>query len=132
MLNKILVYGTLRVGQGAYQTFGLDKSTVHLGQVRIPGSMYHLGGFPGVVLDDNEEGVVCDVLEITDAAAVPDVVSRLDAYEGYRVGTPHNSLYLRREVAAGEFGQASIYEINRDMDGRPRITGGDWMERDAA
>jgi gamma-glutamylcyclotransferase (GGCT)/AIG2-like uncharacterized protein YtfP len=129
---KILVYGTLRVGQGAYQTFGLDKSTVHLGQVRIPGSMYHLGGFPGVVLDGNEEGVLCDVLEITDAAAVPEVVRSLDAYEGYRETSPYNSLYLRREVEAGQFGQASIYEINRDMGGRSRITGGDWVERDAA
>lgn len=132
MLNKILVYGTLRVGQGAYQTFGLHNSTTHLGQVRIPGSMYHLGGFPGVVLDGNEEGVLCDVLEITDAAAVPDVVRSLDAYEGYREESPDNSLYLRREVAAGEFGQASIYEINRDMCGRPRIDGGDWVQRDAA
>lgn len=132
MLNKILVYGTLRVGQGAYQTFGLNKSTTHLGQVRIPGSMYHLGGFPGVVLDGNEEGVLCDVLEITDEAAVPDVVRRLDAYEGYREHSPDNSLYLRREVAAGEFGQASIYEINRAMDGRPRIDGGDWVQCDAA
>jgi gamma-glutamylcyclotransferase (GGCT)/AIG2-like uncharacterized protein YtfP len=130
--NKILVYGTLRVGQGAYHTFGLNYSTTHLGQVRIPGSMYHLGGFPGVVLDGNEEGVLCDVLEITDAAAAPEVVRRLDAYEGYRTDSPDNSLYLRREVTAGEFGQASIYEINRNMDERPRINGGDWLARDAA
>lgn len=131
MLNRILVYGTLRVGQGAYDTFGLNKSTAHLGQVRIPGSMWHLGGFPGVTLDGNEEGVLCDVLEITDEAAAPDVISRLDSYEGYRPETPHNSLYLRKVVETSEFGSVSIYEINRDVGGYSRIPGGDWVERES-
>lgn len=129
MLNRILVYGTLRVGQGAYFSFGLNKYTTHLGQVRIPGSMYHLGGFPGVVLDGNEEGVVCDVLEITDKSAVPDVLDRLDAYEGYRENSPDNSLYLRDYYNTEEFGRAYVYVINRNVDGYSRIAGGDWVER---
>lgn len=126
MTSKILVYGTLRVGQGAYRTFGLDKSTRHLGTVRIPGSMYHLGGFPGIVLDGDLDGFFADVLEITDETAVPDVLERLDAYEGYRESSPDNSLYLRKEIDVPEYGRASIYEINRDMSARPRVQGGDW------
>lgn len=128
MSTRILVYGTLRVGQGAYFAFGLNKSTTHLGQVRVPGSMYHLGGFPGVKLDGNPDGVLCDVLEITDNQAVPDVLSRLDGYEGYREDSPDNSLYLREYFDTGEFGSGIIYEINRDVDGYSRIESGDWVK----
>lgn len=88
--------------------------------------MYHLGGFPGVVLDGGEEGVVCDVLEITDESAADRVIERLDGYEGYRPESPDNSLYLRQEIEAGEFGWASIYEYNRDVSARRRVDGGDW------
>lgn len=88
--------------------------------------MFHLGGFPGVTLDGNEEGVVCDVLEITDPKAAPEVLRQLDGYEGYHEETPDNSLYLRKNVEVAEFGPAMIYEINRDTSAYPRVAGGDW------
>ena len=128
MLNRFLVYGTLRVGQGAYYSFGLDDKTTHLGQVRVPGSIYHMGGFPGLVLDGDEEGVLCDVLEVADEDAVADVLYALDGYEGYRKDIPANSLYLRRVVKTPEFGPAWVYEINCGVGGRPRIEGGDWLD----
>ena len=130
MTNKILVYGTLRVGQGAYFGFKLDRDTRHLGTIRVPGTMYHLGGFPGIVLDGDLEGFRADLLEITDEDAVPGVLQRLDGYEGYREEAPDNSLYLRREINLPEYGTAFIYEINRDMSARIRVAGGDWTEVD--
>jgi len=126
LINKILVYGTLRVGNGAYFGFGLNKSTRHLGTVRVPGSMYHLGGFPGILLDGDLDGFWADVLEVTDEDAVADVLYRLDGYEGYRPDSPDNSLYIRREIEIEDHGMAYIYEINRDMSTRTRIEGGDW------
>jgi gamma-glutamylcyclotransferase (GGCT)/AIG2-like uncharacterized protein YtfP len=131
MTNKILVYGTLRVGHGAYSGFGLDKATRHLGTVRVPGTMYHLGGFPGIVLDGDLDGFWADLLEITDEDAVPVVLQRLDDYEGYREEAPDNSLYLRKEIGLPEYGTAFIYEINRDMSTRVRVASGDWNKVDA-
>jgi gamma-glutamylcyclotransferase (GGCT)/AIG2-like uncharacterized protein YtfP len=130
MTNKILVYGTLRVGQGAYSGFKLDRDTRHLGTVRVPGAMYHLGGFPGVVLDGDLDGFWADLLEVTDADAVPGVLQRLDGYEGYNEEAPDKSLYLRREIDLPGYGPAFIYEINRDMSARIRVASGDWTKVD--
>jgi len=121
-LTKILVYGTLRPGCGAYKGFGLDTKSNHVATVRIEGSMYHLGGFPGVKLDGRPEGFVCDLLELTD----PDVLARLDTYEGYRPETPFNSLYLRKEIKVPDHGAAYIYEYNDQVGDRALVESGDW------
>ena len=123
--KKVLVYGTLRPGNRAYSLFELDEQTQHLGTVRIPGSMYHLGGFPGVKLDGSQPGVVCDVLEILN----PDVMSLLDHYEGYNEDNPRASLYIRREVDTPEFGPCLVYEFNNDVQQRPKMEDGDWNRR---
>lgn len=95
--------------------------------------MYHLGGFPGVVLDGNEEGVVIDVLEVTaDGPAAEFLVDRLDGYEGYNPNNHDNSLYLRKVIDTADFGEVSIYEYNRQTEGRHRIPGGDWNNNNAA
>lgn len=121
--NNILVYGTLRPGCGAYEMFGLDESTVHVATVRIPGTMYDLGRFPGIKLDGNPDGFVCDVLEVLD----PDVISRLDRYEGYHEEYPNGSLYIRREITIDGFDDpVYIYEYNDHIGGRKLKEGGDW------
>jgi gamma-glutamylcyclotransferase (GGCT)/AIG2-like uncharacterized protein YtfP len=123
--KKVLVYGTLRPGNAAFDIFDLAEQTNHIGSVRIPGSMYHLGGFPGVKLDGAEPGVVCDVLEILN----PDVMTSLDRYEGYHEDRPEHSLYLKREVDTAEFGSCMIYEYNNEIGGRPKMEDGDWNKR---
>lgn len=123
-INKVLVYGTLRVGEGAYNGFGLDRKAKHLGTVRIEGSMYHLGGYPGVKLDGNPNGFVADLLELTDDG----VLEQLDGYEGYRPNSPNSSLYIRQTVDLSDGTRAYIYEYNQHVGGRPRMESGDWKK----
>ena len=122
---RILVYGTLRKGQGAYRSFGLEASTDYVDNVRIEGSMYDLGSFPGIKLDGNPDGFLCDVLDLKD----PDDIQHLDAYEGYVENNPASSLYLRQTVELPHFGKCFIYEYNNHVGGKPRIASGDWAER---
>lgn len=127
--TRVLVYGTLRVDQGAYYAFDLKAQTKHIGTVRIPGTIYDLGAFPGVRLDGDDSGVVCDVLEVADEAAVESIIERLDRYEGCRPDNPGNSLYTREVVEVTDIGPCFIYEINRDTAKYRRIESGDWLQR---
>jgi len=124
LIEHVLVYGTLRPGHGAYQAFDLAHQSEHLQTVRVEGTMYDLGSFPGVKLDGNPDGFVCDLLKITN----PDVLRRLDAYEGYRPDFPNNSLYLRQTVEVADIGAAYIYEYNDSVGARPRVSSGDWTQ----
>lgn len=105
--HKVLVYGTLRPGFGATRL--------------VPGVMYDLGSFPGVLLADESEGkfITVEEIEVDDAG-----LRRLDSYEGYRESAPQSSLYLRVKAPCG----AWIYEYN-DTPGPERIVeSGDWLE----
>jgi gamma-glutamylcyclotransferase (GGCT)/AIG2-like uncharacterized protein YtfP len=123
-LTRILVYGTLRKGQGANRFLG-DAEFVE--EVRLPGyDMYALGWFPGIVPNpDNKEGVVGEVYELTD----DDKIKDLDAYEGYSPDYEEHSLYLRREVEV--LGKPTyVYVYNRPVDGivDMKLPSGDWKE----
>lgn len=123
----IFLYGTLRLGQGAYRTFGLDKALEHVATTTLPNAtMVSLGGFPGVKLTSDGPGVVGDLFRIKDAS----IINRLDGYEG------EGSLYIRQIITLGggplsdEPLNAYIYEYNHSIDGRPVVT--DWVKARAA
>lgn len=124
-MMKFLVYGTLRPGQHAYRAFGLDHKATHLDTVRIEGTMYHLGGYPGIKLDGNPEGFVADLFETEDM----ELMQRLDGYESYDPANEANSLYLRKEIEIADVGAAFIYEYNRGVAKAPRLESGDWTSR---
>jgi gamma-glutamylcyclotransferase (GGCT)/AIG2-like uncharacterized protein YtfP len=122
-MTRILVYGTLRRGQGANGFLG-DAKFVE--EVRLPGyDMFHLGGFPGIVPNpDNKEGVVGEVFELTDDREI----ENLDAYEGYSPRHEESSLYLRKEVEVlGKPTFVYVYNRNTDRGSYGKIPSGDWI-----
>lgn len=104
-LHKVYVYGTLRPNRGD--------------TVFIPGKMYDLGWFPGVLLEpeDSPNKVVAEVLRVDDGR-----LAELDRYEGYRPHDHEHSLYIRRSFRDGW-----IYEYNQRVDNRVLIESGDWI-----
>lgn len=120
--DLLFVYGTLRPGNGAHDLF-MSSGVEHIGETRISGRMYSMGGFPGVRLDGrrfHSEGdvVTGDLFRITD----DNLSSRLDQYEGY----PH--LYGRRLVETEQGEDAWVYEINMAPPETSRIPSGTWGE----
>ena len=109
MNHTILVYGTLR-------------PFTNTDVVLVPGRLYDLGWFPGIVLgnhSNNEEGesfVVCERIEADD-----EKLAQLDSYEGYYENNPTNSLYLRVK-----HGEDWIYVYNHDLSNKQPIASGDW------
>lgn len=87
--------------------------------------MYNLGAYPGVKLDGNPDGFVCDLFELDDAQ----VMARLDAYEGYDPEDSERSLYLRQLIEVPDIGAAYIYEYNQHVKGGARVENGDWLSK---
>lgn len=100
MSEYLYTYGTLRPGKA--------------NTVVVPGKIYDLGWFPGLVMGEGE--VVCEKLEIKDWSWV-------DRYEGYYPDDPENSLYIRRPFEDG-----FIYEYNRQVPDDKLIASGDWLK----
>jgi gamma-glutamylcyclotransferase (GGCT)/AIG2-like uncharacterized protein YtfP len=103
--HKVLVYGTLRPFTNTTET-------------SVKGRLYDLGSYPGIILDERGDDVVCEVIEVSDAE-----LAILDSYEGYDESNPRYSLYIRRELDNGSF----IYEYNRPYNEQSRIREADWM-----
>lgn len=109
--HNILTYGTLR-------------PFVNTDIVKVPGKLYDLGWYPGIVLGNHEnpqEGdsfVTCERITVDD-----DRLRELDNYEGYNPDHPEQSLYLRKKV-----GQDWIYVYNHSVEGHELIESGDWQQ----
>lgn len=101
--HKIAVYGTLRPATGE--------------AVEIPGKIYDLGWFPGLVLDNSNTVVKGTWIEVDDVR-----LAQLDRYEGYHEDRPESSLYLRKPFKDGW-----VYVYNRSIGSRDFIESGDWL-----
>lgn len=97
----LCVYGTLRPG---------NPNTV-----KVKGSLYDLGWFPGIKLGGTGE-VVCEQITVKDWQDV-------DRYEGFMPDNPEDSLYIRTPYDDG-----FIYEFNREVNPIKLIQSGDWLD----
>lgn len=119
--RHVFVYGTLRRGD-ANDITRLRPAPRFVGAASIAGTLYHLGGYPGLVLG-GPQAVVGEVYAIT-----PEVERRVDEIE--EVYPQQRDEYFKRIVAVTVAGRALdcvVYEINpRYLGGAPVIVTGDW------
>lgn len=116
MTHTILVYGTLR-------------PFANTDVVKVPGKLYDLGWYPGIVLGDHEnpeEGVSFVTCERITADWAK--LAQLDNYEGYDKYWPEESLYIRKRIPdkGGALGFSWIYVYNKSVEGHELIESGDW------
>ncbi|TAG24701.1 MAG: gamma-glutamylcyclotransferase [Burkholderiales bacterium] len=123
------VYGTLRRGDDNDITL-LKPAPKFLGQTSIAGTMYHFGGYPGVILGYEKSGhgqIVGEVYEVS-----PELEKVLDAIEAQYPVAP--DYYIKRSItlslqAGGAPVQAFVYEVNPVYTlGKPIIASGDWVK----
>lgn len=103
-LHTCLVYGTLR-------------PFTNTDVVEVPGKLYDLGWYPGIVLG-GDRFVTCERITVSDQR-----LAELDRYEGYDPQFPESSLYLRQK-----FGGDWIYVYNHSVEGHALIESGDWQQ----
>ncbi len=139
-VRHVFVYGTLRQGEER-DISGLLPAPRWVGNARVPGVLYHLGAYPGVVLG-GPGWIQGEVYEIS-----PALERKLDEIE--EVWPQQSGEYSKREIvvrldgaACGGDPQSSlmgemleeiicmVYEISLDrINGMPVISGGDWVQR---
>jgi gamma-glutamylcyclotransferase (GGCT)/AIG2-like uncharacterized protein YtfP len=124
MNRLVFVYGTLRRGQ-RNDIHRYQPAPRFVAMAAITGTLYHLGAYPGVLLDTGSV-VVGEVYEIT-----PELERRLDALE--RITPQSDDEYFKREIPIVVNGQTLlclVYEINPAFtQDKPVIVSGDWTAR---
>jgi len=93
----------------------------------VRGRLFHLGAYPGCMLDWGFESVVCGrVLEMPEP--VGEVLERLDWYEDFVASDAAGSLFVRRTCTVNLEGggqvEAWVYVYNRDVSGARLIESG--------
>ena len=120
-MNKhlVFVYGTLRRGGAGAMSIRFPDSQF-IADAEVRGSLYDLGAYPGLLLNESNSSVIGEVYEVDDAT-----LNKLDDFEA-------SSHYWRKqvEISLGTHRRICwIYEPNPEFySPRTLITSGDWIE----
>ncbi len=121
MKHLLFVYGKLRRGGGLPMSINFPNSKF-IANAKVPGRLYDLGPYPGLLLGESNSTAVGEVHEVDD-----EILNKLDEIEG-------SSEYWRKqiEVSVGaERRMCWIYLPDHDAEfyaDRTLIASGDWIE----
>lgn len=117
--HLVFVYGSLRRG-GAHAMSIKFPEAKFIAEAEVSGSLYDLGTYPGVLLNESHRLVTGEVYEVDD-----ELLNELDAFET-------SSYYWRQpvEISLGSHRRSGwIYEPHPEFYApRTLITSGDWIE----
>jgi gamma-glutamylcyclotransferase (GGCT)/AIG2-like uncharacterized protein YtfP len=120
-MNKhlVFVYGTLRRGSARAMSMRFPNSRF-IADAKVSGSLYDLGAYPGLRLNDSNSLVMGEVYEVDD-----EILNELDDFES-------SSNYMRKQVEISLGTDSRVcwtYEPNPEFySPRTLITSGDWIE----
>lgn len=117
-MTKVFVYGTLKRGWGNSRLIPEDLTPT---PDSIRGyTMYHMGGFPGIVnTPETSRMVVGEVFEVDDAT-----LRRLDSLEGYRGEGEHN--FYERERVVTDNGEECLVYVQSSAPSDSVVESGEW------
>lgn len=117
--HLIFVYGSLRRGGASAMSLSFPDSKF-IAEAKVSGSLYDLGAYPGLLLNESNSLVTGEVYEVDD-----ELLSKLDEFEA-------TSDYVRKqvEISLGTHKRMCwTYEPNPESYSlRTLITSGDWIE----
>jgi gamma-glutamylcyclotransferase (GGCT)/AIG2-like uncharacterized protein YtfP len=122
-MNKhlVFVYGTLRRGAARAMSIRFPNSKF-IADAKVSGSLYDLGGYPGLLLNESNSLVIGEVYEVGD-----EILNELDYIEA-------SSSYWRKQVEISFVTHRQrcwiyIPEYSPEFySHRTLITSGDWIE----
>jgi gamma-glutamylcyclotransferase (GGCT)/AIG2-like uncharacterized protein YtfP len=117
----LFVYGTLRPEATPAALRSALGRTRRLGLGRLPGRLYHLGGYPAFV---PEEGCGTTVRgEVLGLPRDPSLLALLDDYEGHAFERVESRVLLD----SGQTCRCWVYVYTRDPGPAPVIASGDYL-----
>lgn len=128
MIANLFAYGTLIPGCEPVGMAPVCSRMQLVGEATVPGTLYDLGGYPGVV---EGEGIIRGVV----LRVPPDAWPLLDAYEGCagpgRLDALFRRIPTRATLASGDVLDCWLYVYARDVTGRPIVRTGRWQRRNS-
>lgn len=126
----VFVYGTLRRGDVRDINL-LSPSPRFVGKASVAGTMYHLGGYPGILLG-GEGRILGEVYEV--GAELERVLDEIEEVWPQQTGEYSKcEVIVLLEPAASKRPaelKCFLYEIAHDrIQGKAIIAGGDWLRR---
>ena len=124
--DYIFFYGTLMRTFPLRARVGIDDWLEYVGDGRVPGLLFDLGAYPGLVADASSE--VCgEVYKILNPV---ELFTHIDPIEDYRVMAPHEGQYIRQTMNAtlddGREKTVWCYVYNHPLPLSGRIKDGDY------
>jgi gamma-glutamylcyclotransferase (GGCT)/AIG2-like uncharacterized protein YtfP len=118
---KLFVYGSLLRGMSLSSHM---EGASYLGPAYVMADLFFLGFYPGIIPGNN---VVFGELYEVPLKILPEIDKVEDCYEN----NPESSIYLRKSIevhcfADGKVVKAYAYYYNREPEGKPRISYGDY------
>jgi gamma-glutamylcyclotransferase (GGCT)/AIG2-like uncharacterized protein YtfP len=127
MNAHLFVYGTLMAAARHPKGERLRGEARLIGEASVPGRLYRVSTYPGLVWGDPRARVHGEVYALSNPAAS---FKWLDAYEGIVAAEPKGNQYERVErpvrLASGEEVTAWVYLYLRDVAGLRAIPSGRW------
>ena len=122
-VRHIFVYGSLISAYTMQEELGISDQLRWVQAFCIQGSLYHLGEYPGAVLE-NEGGLIQgELYEILEE----DCLKILDQYEGFDSLKQRQSLFIRQVIRDYSV-PFYIYVYNQSVKTVPCIEDGDWVK----
>lgn len=127
MTQSLFVYGTLLPGLAPPAMRDLVGRMKPMGPASVRGSLYHLGAYPGLVLDASGSVIHGQLLEVPDD---PALWLRMDSYEGFSPTDADRSLFRRVRATvtlpAADAVISWVYVYNGQPDAASLIPTGVW------
>ena len=126
----VFVYGTLRRGESR-DINRLQPAPVWVGTAQLPGVLYCLGDYPGMVLLDAAISTTSQLVQGEVYAVTPAIERQLDDIEG--ILPQPTGEYCKREASVhlsddGQLLRCTLYEATPPfIAGKPIIASGDWV-----
>jgi len=126
----LFTYGTLQPGKAPAEIAPAVRRLRRVGRGFVHGRLYDLGEYPGAVLAKTGPTIAGVIFELPED---PDVLHRIDEYEGYDPAHPEASLFVRKEWPVtfqgnNKKGKCWIYVYNRHPGSAPNIASGDYSK----
>jgi gamma-glutamylcyclotransferase (GGCT)/AIG2-like uncharacterized protein YtfP len=116
----LFAYGTLMRGECRHSLL-IPAGILSITTASLPGLLFHLGEYPGLVLSDDQSRLVKG--ELIEFADLGPILDRLDEEEG----SEYDRSLIRVTTADGNTQLAWTYILSEVPQGAPVIESGEWQ-----
>jgi gamma-glutamylcyclotransferase (GGCT)/AIG2-like uncharacterized protein YtfP len=129
MKQYLFSYGTLVPGRAPAEIAPTVRKLRPIGPGKVRGRLYDLGNYPGAVLNKTASIISGEVFELPES---PNILVKLDEYEGFDPANPQGSLFVRKRrlvsLNGGKKKWCWIYVYNRPLGHAPTLHNGDFSK----